>query len=95
MKNKNRDKRAVQIQENIRAILIKKWDPIDVCDVPETQDEYNGYVGGIYRLIANGVDENEIAEHLYKIESENMGLKPSIKHLKDVASELIEIDVTI
>jgi hypothetical protein len=43
-------RRAKAIQESIREILLRDWDPIGVNDVPEAQDEYDSYVGGVYRL---------------------------------------------
>ncbi len=35
------------IQESIRQVLLREWDPIGVRDVAEAQDEYDGYVGGV------------------------------------------------
>jgi hypothetical protein len=39
---------ARKIQESIRLVLLRDWDPIGVQDVPEAQDEYDSYVGGVY-----------------------------------------------
>ena len=50
----SRDKRAREVQNAIREVLIREWDPIHIQDVPEAQDEYDGYVGGVYRLLAGG-----------------------------------------
>ena len=44
--------RAQAYQNNIRKILFQDWDPIGVSHIPEAQDEYDSYVGGVYsRLI--------------------------------------------
>jgi len=48
--------RAKQYHEAIRAILLKEWDPIGVSHIPEAQDEYDRYVGGVYRLLITHVD---------------------------------------
>ena len=66
--------RARQIQESIRQVLLDAWDPIGVHDVPEAQDEYDGYVGGVYRLLASGPTEKQIVDYLRSIEADAMGL---------------------
>ena len=88
-------KRAKEIQNNIRDVLMQKWDPIGVSDVPEAQDEYDVYIGGIYRLLASKAKEKQIIEHLYKIETINNELKPSKKVLKEVVTALMKIDVNL
>ena len=30
------------------------WDPIGVKDEPNAQDEYDGYLGGVYELLVSG-----------------------------------------
>lgn len=68
---------ARKIQESIRLVLLRDWDPIGVQDVTEAQDEYDSYVGGVYRLLASGATAQEIAEHLFRIEMFQMGLSTS------------------
>ena len=41
------------------------------------QGEYDSYVGGVYRLLADGATPMAIAEHLCAIETGEMGLGPS------------------
>ena len=74
---------------------MKKWDPIGVSGEQGAQDEYDGYIGGIYRLIANGASEKQIVDHLYKIETEYMELESSKKDLKEVAEALRKISVKL
>ena len=90
-----RKERATEIQDNIRDVLMKNWDPIGVSNESGAQDEYDGYIGGIYRLLANRASEKQIIDHLYKIETENMELESSKKTLKDVATALMKIDVNL
>jgi hypothetical protein len=60
------------IQDQIRDVLNRDWDPIGVADVVE--DEYEMYIGHIYSLLAKDTTEQAIADHLLTIELERMGL---------------------
>jgi hypothetical protein len=91
----SRERRAREIQEAIRLVLLRDWDPIGVRDVPEAQDEYDGYVGGVYRLLVSGATLSELAEHLLQIERESMRLSPRPDVLVDVSSRLKQIDITL
>jgi hypothetical protein len=57
-----RDRRARQIEEAIRQVLFRDWDPIGVSNTPEARDEYNPYVGSVYRLLASGASAGESRE---------------------------------
>ena len=90
-----RETRARDIQATIRHALLREWDPIGVRDVPEAQDEYDGYVGGVYRLLANGASSRELAEHLARIECDSMGFSTTPDSLIGVADRLKQIDITL
>ena len=92
---KDKKERSLEIKRKIRQILLNKWDPIGVKEIPEAQDEYDSYIGGIYRLIASHHSKEDIIEYLYKIEKENMGLFSKQSNLKVVAEELIKIDTKL
>jgi hypothetical protein len=80
----------------IGAILLKEWDPIGVKDEPMAQDEYDGYVGGVYRLLASRATETEVAEHLSRLEAENMGLSQASPLARlPVARTLLALDVRL
>jgi len=66
--------RAREIMRQIGAVLLQDWDPLGVNHIPEAQDEYESYVGGVYRLIASRASAAEISEHLRKSEYREMGL---------------------
>jgi hypothetical protein len=88
--------RAREIQAAIARILLQDWDPIGVRDVPEAQDEYDGYVGGVYRLLASGVSPREVATHLSTIESERMGYTHAkARDLLPVAEKLCRLNVRL
>jgi len=65
--------KARDIQRAIAQILLRDWDPIHVKDEPQAQDEYDGYVGGVYRLLVSGAGPQTVAEHLCRVEAESMG----------------------
>ena len=86
--------RAREIQESIRQVLLHDWDPIEVEDEPLAQREYDPYVGGVYRLLASGASERAIADHLWRIETEGMGLSsPESSSLLPVANKLKGLDI--
>jgi hypothetical protein len=87
--------RAREIQEQIRLILLRDWDPVGVQDEPNAQDEYDSYVGGVYRLLVDGASPKVIAEHLARIEGERMGLPSSVDRRIPVATKLRGLNVKI
>lgn len=82
------------IQESIRQVLLQDWDPIGINDIAEAQDEYDSYVGGVYRLLTSGGTEDAIIDHLYRIAADNMGL-PVVdrEDLRDVARKLRGLEI--
>ncbi len=64
-----------QIRGEIRHLLLTKWEPIGVRHIPEAQNEYDSYIFGVYKLLVFGASEQEIADYLYEIETERMGLR--------------------
>lgn len=89
-------RRGVEIQEQIRQVLLHDWDPIGVQEVPEAQDEYDSYVGGVYRLLVSNARDEELVDHLSRIEREVMGLGPRDKSgLLSVVQKLRTLNVEI
>jgi hypothetical protein len=94
--NQHRDDRARQIQLNIGDVLLREWDPIGIIDVPEAQDEYDRYVGGVYRLLASGASEDQLVEHLQRIATVTMGISAGGEAtLRTVARRLKGLDVKL
>ena len=91
----SREERAQEIQQQIRAVLLGHWDPIGVADEPQAQDEYDSYVGGVYRVLASGAQPAAVAEHLARIETEQMGFSTAAAKLLPVAEKLCALDVTL
>ncbi len=65
----------IEIQDQIRTVLNAVWDPIGVADA--VNDEYDGYIAGIYSLMQRGASEETLAKHLESIEVGQMGLRES------------------
>ena len=65
-----------RIRVEIRRVLLQHWDPIGISDEPNAQDEYDGYLGGVYELLVGGASDKQIADHLGCIVEERMGLDP-------------------
>src|SRR5437667_5536768 len=91
----SQSERAREVQEQIRQILLHDWDPIGVQDEPSAQDEYDAYVGGVYRLLTDGASPKALAEHLARIEGERMGLPRSVDRRIPVATTLCGLNVRI
>jgi len=92
----SKEERAREIQRSIGKVLLRNWDPIGVKDEPRAQDEYDSYVGGVYRLIAGGASAREIAEHLVRIETERLGYQDTDpKMLVPVAEKLLRLNTRL
>ena len=88
--------RARAVQESIKQVLLRDWDPIGVNDVPEAQDEYDSYVGGVYHMLASGCSENEVVEHLWKIEAHTMELGTANREsLRLIAAKLMDLKISL
>jgi hypothetical protein len=72
----------------IRRILNSEWDPIG-CGAAE--DEYDGYIPVIYRMMQARAGVEELACHLEKLETENMGLRAHMDRNRRVAQMLLDL----
>ena len=92
----SREERAREIQRAIGEVLLRHWDPIGVKDKPEAQDEYDAYIGGVYRLLASGATARAIAEHLARLEADQIGFAGTDpKMLIPVAEKLRRLNVRL
>ena len=96
MANIDIDKIA-EIHRQIDVVLLHDWDPIGVAHAPQAQDEYRGYVRGVYDVAVQTRSAQAVAEHLVKIEREHMGLSgfrrwrkriPVARKILDLVSEV-------
>ena len=92
----SKEERAREIQHSIGEVLLRDWDLIHVQDEPQAQDEYETYIGGVYRLIAGGATARQLAEHLARIEAEQLGYRDTDpKMLIPVAEKLLRSNVRL
>lgn len=91
----SRKARAAEIQESIRQVLRHDWNLIGFGDVlPE--DEYDGYIAPVYRILAGSRSEQEIIECLFRPERDIIGSAClSAEKLRPVARRLLELDLTL
>ena len=82
--------------QSVRETLMRDWDPIGVAGIPEAADEYDSYIGLIYRILAESRSETELVDLLHRIETETMGLNPRAREcLHEIARKLLVLDVKV
>ena len=93
----SRDEQARNIQRRIAAVLLQDWDPLGPNGRPEgADDEYDAYVGPVYRLLASGASEQALAEHLAQVEADAFGFGGTDPvSLIPVAAKLRALDVRL
>lgn len=93
----SKHQRALEIQGQVRQALMSHWDPIGVKGHAGAEDEYDAYVGPVYRLLSSGATDGEIIDYLYDTETQTMGLirLKTRGHLKKTVARLREIDVKL
>ena len=92
MKTIHKD-RATQIQDAIREVLYRDWDPIGVCGMAP-DDEYDSYIGRIYRLLSSAPTREAVAQELQNIEIEIMCYERAEGKLNlAVADKLLAVDI--
>ena len=91
----SKETRATEIQDSIRQVLYHYWDPIGVAgSTPE--DEYDGYIGPVYRILSGSRSEQELIEYLFRTERDTIGIAcDSSESLRPVARRLLALDVTL
>ncbi len=92
--DKTRKATALEIQNSIRQILFKEWDPIGVSDNLNLVDEYDSYIAPIYRLLSINQSEESLIEFLFRTERDVLGVAcESPEQLRPVAKKLLSLDV--
>ena len=71
-------------------ILWLEWDPIGVNDIAP-RDEYQGYVPEILGLVKANAGRQEIANRLYKLETDNMAMIGTIENCLTIADKILKI----
>jgi len=77
------------LYKKIDDILWFDWDPIGINDLAP-RDEYQSYVPEIFGLVKAKADRQEIANRLYKFETENMGMSGTIENCLTIADIILK-----
>lgn len=86
------NKQHKKLISDIRNILVKDWDPINIGNNPNLYDEYDGYIGTLIKMLSQKCTVENIIVFLEKTEKETMGLDNiNIDVLRKVALELKKI----
>ena len=81
--------RARETVEALRE-LWNEWDPIGVAS-PALQDEYDSYIGKIYGMLIRYELRHKLAEHLWLIETERMGLFGNRPRIEATVARLLSL----
>ena len=82
-----------KLYKTIDEILWNDWDPIGVNDTEEARDEYQSYTPQVFSFRINNSDNETIAQNLYKIETERMGLNGDIKKCREIAEKILATSI--
>ena len=82
--------REKELYRRTDEILHYIWDPIGIKDVPQARDEYHAYFPRVFARVLENYSDDEIADYLIKVESEEMGLTTDRKRALEVAKILTE-----
>lgn len=73
----------------IDKILWEQWDPIGINVDNNARNEYHGYIPLIFQKVLQNKSENEIANSLYEIEKNRMGLDGNYENCLRVAKSIL------
>ncbi|MFM8608119.1 MAG: hypothetical protein ACKOBC_09190 [Hyphomicrobiales bacterium] len=79
------------IDDSLDSILLREWDPIDIADTSAARDEYKIYTKIIKSLLVRRVQKVEIAQTLFDIERNEMGLAGDFQRALRVAERLLKL----
>jgi hypothetical protein len=95
----DKNKRVEEIQNEIRQILRFDWNPINIEDLP--LDEYDSYIGSVYRILAGSRSEDDLIKYLDKTAAETIFGMPdkssdaTREALRPIAKKLLALNVKL
>ena len=92
----SQDMMPAKIESAIRQIFSDDWDPIGLHGWPP--DEYDRYIGPVYRILIGSHSEDELTKYLFIKASDIGGAQDCPEHIEMcrlVARKLLEIDVSL
>jgi hypothetical protein len=66
------------------------WDPIGVAEAPTARDEYYSYLPKVFSLLKTNAGAEQIADYLFQVSTELMGLNGNRAHDLRVAEVLLD-----
>lgn len=91
---KTKEERAKEIMDHIHFVLLNDWDPLGLNGIAPN-DEYDAYIGGVYRLLTQHPRPADVARYLLNVECHDMGQTNRQDNLLSVAKKLLSIDISI
>ena len=94
-----KNKRAIEIQNEIRQILRFDWNPINVEGLP--LDEYDSYIVPVYRILTSTRSEDDLIKYLDETATTTIfGMPESSSNatreaMRPIAKKLLELDVKL
>ena len=75
-------------------MLYEDWDPLELRGLAP-RDEYDSYLGGVYRILAGSRSEEALVEFLGRTADATLETARSGDHLRAVAQKLLALDVRL
>lgn len=91
MAGRGERERGRAAMQAIREVLYEHWDPIGLKGMLPG-DEYDDYIGGVYRLLVARPSEDEVMAHLRRIDPCGDEYLRGRAHLRRVAQLLLAIE---
>ena len=92
----SKKERALKIKDSIRQVLFYDWDPIGINDLTNIDDEYDAYIGPVYRMLIEKCSEDDLVKYLFQLERDSMGMiSKSSERLRPVAQKLMGLNVNL
>jgi hypothetical protein len=91
---KTKDERAKEIMSEIHTVLLHDWDPLGLQGIAP-DDEYDSYIGGVYRLLTQRPPVDDVVRYLMNLEFHDMGNTKRKNDLIQVAERLLQINVRL
>ena len=76
------------LYQAINEILWRDWDPIGIYSIDGSRDEYQMYLPQVFQLALSG-DRAKIADYLFKVATERMGLTTQRNQHLTVADKIL------
>jgi hypothetical protein len=83
--------KAQRYLDAIRRALLKEWDPINVGDLPEGENEYDPYINKIYTLLTTRATRQQLFDYLWWVETEHLGLVGKRQATERFAERLLRL----